>query len=483
MLTAMKRVLVRAAAYLAAFALLSVGLRRLWLHAVANELNQDEFQHVHIAWSMLQGQLPYRDFFDHHGPVTGWLGVLVLYLRGAEAASFDTFLVIRRLNLVWVIGQTCLVAWLGRRVSSSWLAGAAAAGLFTASSMLQFVGVQYRPDALQNLLMLAGLALVLSGRDRWAGAALGLMLGVNPKALLPLGAVIAGLVVATAVESRRSAGPRLHFRRSRRLAAGFSWATGAVLGLLFLQGAAAAYFREAWGGSVALAAADASSDIAALSRERLIEQDAWLLVVLGVAAAAALVRLRSGGRLFDVVLLTTGGAVMLLVLWLPLRSYAFLMPLPVLCVVAGAGGRPTPTGASWPAWLLMAGPLAVLLHQAPAPQMPDPSWTVQQRTLEEVLERPRDEAVAYLWPSRCGAYVFNAHPDFDWLPTGTGLYHASFPRSQDAFESIVRGRLLRGAFRHLVAEPAVVDALPPDVLAYLNRHFRRQECLLTRLDP
>ena len=63
------------------------------------ELNQDEFQHVHTAWETLQGRTPYRDFYEHHGPHTAWLGALILKLRGEAAAEFDALWVFRRLHL------------------------------------------------------------------------------------------------------------------------------------------------------------------------------------------------------------------------------------------------------------------------------------------------------------------------------------------------------------------------------------------------
>jgi hypothetical protein len=28
----------------------------------------DEFEHLHFAWSVSRGQVPYRDYFDHHTP-------------------------------------------------------------------------------------------------------------------------------------------------------------------------------------------------------------------------------------------------------------------------------------------------------------------------------------------------------------------------------------------------------------------------------
>jgi hypothetical protein len=465
--------------------LLSVAFHRLWLHAATNELNQDEFQHGHIAWGVLRGRVPYRDFFEHHGPLSAWLGAAVLRLRGEAAASFETFLVLRRVNLFWLAAETGLVAWMGRRLSRSWGAGLSAASLFAASSLLGFVGVQYRPDGLQNLLMLCAMALVLTGRDRLAGVCLGLMLGLNGKALLPLVGVAAG-VVASAFSSRSDrverdlpATTRFSIWRLGRLASGVVPVVAVLAAALGAQGALVPYIDEAWTGNVALAAGRASTDIAALSRSRVAGEDAALLVVLAMGLAVSLLRAPGSGRRAEFVFVAVVGATLLMVLCLPLRSYAFLMPLPVLCVLAAAGGRPTPTGERWPALPLLVGAL-VLIVTKEAPTSENPAFAIQRRTLARVLTSSREEPVAYLWPSRCGAYVFNADADYDWLPSAVNLYEAAFPRSGEAFERIVREQVMKGRMRFVVAEPTVVEELPPDVRAYLDSHFQHEDCLLTR---
>src|SRR6185503_953641 len=50
--------------------------------------NPDELEHTHFAWRMSEGQLPYRDYFDHHTP---WLHALLapLLKRYHVATSGD----------------------------------------------------------------------------------------------------------------------------------------------------------------------------------------------------------------------------------------------------------------------------------------------------------------------------------------------------------------------------------------------------------
>src|ERR1051325_2332738 len=40
---------------------------RLWFLKV-RQFDPDEFEHLHAAWLIAQGNLPYVDFFEHHTP-------------------------------------------------------------------------------------------------------------------------------------------------------------------------------------------------------------------------------------------------------------------------------------------------------------------------------------------------------------------------------------------------------------------------------
>src|SRR5262245_4827129 len=43
----------------------------------------DEFEHLHAAYCITLGLVPYRDFFEHHGPLTPYLSAIVIKSLGA----------------------------------------------------------------------------------------------------------------------------------------------------------------------------------------------------------------------------------------------------------------------------------------------------------------------------------------------------------------------------------------------------------------
>ncbi|MFM2151844.1 MAG: hypothetical protein RL199_279 [Pseudomonadota bacterium] len=470
--------------------LLPATLLGLWFlvqRTLRNELNQDEFQHVHIAWNTLRGTLPYRDFFEHHGPVSAWVGALLLRLRGDAAASFETFFVFRWWNLALIAGQIALTGWLGARVGGDRRSGWLAAGLLTTSGTLGWVGVQYRPDSLQNLLFLASLALLLSRREWWAGICLGLMLGLNAKAMLAVGALGAGFAACLFIEQRGPmppSGTTGPWPRVARLAGGLALVLGSIAACLSFVGALEAAWQHVLVGNVALAQARASAlDIAGQSRSRLWENDAVLVVGLGAALLLAVVEAaREWRRRSAFVFVTVTACLLLGVLFTPMRLYAHLMALPTVAVVAGGlvggGGHLRNLGAA-----LLGVVLVVSTWQAwkRVPPAVHPATAMQRATVERVLSAlPREAAVPYLWPSRCGAYVFNDDPVYDWMLTGNNMFDAAVPGAQDAFLLVFRDRVMHGEFQLIVGEPALTSGIPDDIRAYLQSQFRPGPCLWER---
>ena len=52
-------------------------------------LDGDEFEHVHSAWHVLNGAIPYVDFFEHHHPLLWYLLAPVLALTGESATPWS----------------------------------------------------------------------------------------------------------------------------------------------------------------------------------------------------------------------------------------------------------------------------------------------------------------------------------------------------------------------------------------------------------
>ncbi len=163
------------------------GVSFLWGVSV----DHDEGEHLHSAWLVSQGLLPFIDFFQTHSPMLWIVAAPLLAILPPGGAVMPVFRLVSVLLLALSILQVVRIA---RRVN-----GRDANDLLTAFLCLGIAGSTelfcFRPDLVANVLSLAAIALLTgSVRPRsslLSGLLLGLAVSFNPKqayllAVLPL---------------------------------------------------------------------------------------------------------------------------------------------------------------------------------------------------------------------------------------------------------------------------------------------------------
>ncbi|HEV2621927.1 MAG TPA: glycosyltransferase family 39 protein [Frateuria sp.] len=168
---------------------LLLALRVLWLGAYS--LDSDEPQHAHVAWSIAQGAVPYRDVFDNHGPLFALIYAPLMHGLGERA------------DILWWL-RLAVVPWYALAIVATWRIarslyrpGVADAAVLLAALMQVFFlrTGQFRTDDAWTALWLVALALVLpSGRSaaRWllAGVGVGAALSISQKTLPLVGTAL-----------------------------------------------------------------------------------------------------------------------------------------------------------------------------------------------------------------------------------------------------------------------------------------------------
>jgi hypothetical protein len=165
---------------LAALVALAVVLR---LGVVLNRrIDPDESQHLHVAWLVTQGHVPYRDFWEHHLPFFHYaMAPLTAWLPDRPEVYFAA-----RAVMVVMTAASVGVTWrLARRLSADGAVWTAVVLLF----LPQFAetSTETRPDVPALLAHLASLLVLARWRDTgrpgwlwaagaWQGAALALSL-------------------------------------------------------------------------------------------------------------------------------------------------------------------------------------------------------------------------------------------------------------------------------------------------------------------
>ncbi|NCT68472.1 MAG: hypothetical protein GXC76_12655 [Rhodanobacteraceae bacterium] len=229
--------------WLVALALTAAAILLLALRvktALTLAMNSDEPQHLHVVWAWTQGLLPYRDVFDNHAPLFGWLCAPLLAWLGERA---DIVALMRLAMIPLYFAALALTWWIGRLIWSS-RTGLAAVALLALAPPFFGVTAQFRPDDLWMLLWLGAVAAVLTRpfgvRQAFvAGLLLGAAFAVSLKTLLLL--LTAVLAATTLWAIRRLAGARRMPVRPAALLAALAGALlvpGAFAAYLFAEGAA-----------------------------------------------------------------------------------------------------------------------------------------------------------------------------------------------------------------------------------------------------
>ncbi|MEN6559051.1 MAG: glycosyltransferase family 39 protein, partial [Thermoguttaceae bacterium] len=170
-------------------------------------VDPDEWEHLHAACYVAQGQTPYRDFFEHHGPALYYL----LQPLGRWVGSDLPFLAWSRM-LMWLfaVGTLVLVGRLTHRVAGP-TAALVAPALLCATTVFFWKSIEIRPDVPAMFFLTAAACLLVRVVERprraaWlfaSGVLLGLAGLFTQKALI----VAAAMMVAWGVR-RRPAGRR-----------------------------------------------------------------------------------------------------------------------------------------------------------------------------------------------------------------------------------------------------------------------------------
>ncbi len=248
----------RASVVLLGLLVLAVALLHLRNLFVAS-WDHDEVEHLHAAWLVGQGLLPFRDFFEAHQPPLWYaLAPVVTRVPAAEVVLWA------RLTLLPFMVGTILASWrLACLMGTSRSAAALAALLLPATWVYLRTSLEVRPDVIQVFLEVLALERLASWshRPRWMAAlACGLFAGLSVAFLHKGVAVIPGLVAgcAMAISARRTDTRRV-LRHGVLAAAGFA----APLGALYAAIAIAGLIEDYWFCSVQfMLAIQARTDIA-----------------------------------------------------------------------------------------------------------------------------------------------------------------------------------------------------------------------------
>lgn len=215
------------ASWIGGMILFAVGLA--WF-AWSSTYDHDEIEHLHAAWLISQGQLPFRDFMEHHHPALWYLLAPIVRLFSDPARLI---VAIRCIDLA---GMGALLAIIGAMIRKLVPGGRARWALVMLAGSFMFVSnsMEIRPDPWMNLFVFLGLFFWISfldgeqfSRAVAAGICFGIAIAVLQKALVTMALVMFSSLILVVIH-RRERG------RATVLAQGSAVAMASVTGVLAL---------------------------------------------------------------------------------------------------------------------------------------------------------------------------------------------------------------------------------------------------------
>jgi 4-amino-4-deoxy-L-arabinose transferase-like glycosyltransferase len=184
------------------------------LHLIVVRLyDPDEFEHLHAGYCVAQGLLPYRDFFEHHGPATYYLSAILVRVFGAELKLLTVH---RLVSLVFVLAALLGTWKMARRLFGRVAALVAVSWVLTCPWFAE-KSVEWRPDV--PAMALATWAVWLLACKRGSGLAAflaGLLFGLGTLFTQKTAALMVGVIVGVVAQAIAAGRP---VRRPLALAA------------------------------------------------------------------------------------------------------------------------------------------------------------------------------------------------------------------------------------------------------------------------
>ena len=128
------------------------------LYAFTKSLTIDEIEHIQSAWLIAQGEIPYRDFFQHHHPLLWYLTAPVFFMSGN---NLHVIYVFRLLNILLLAGIFRLVYSISIQLSQSKKTALYSISMLLAITIFTRNAIEFRPDVLMTFFVLASFYIFL----------------------------------------------------------------------------------------------------------------------------------------------------------------------------------------------------------------------------------------------------------------------------------------------------------------------------------
>jgi hypothetical protein len=469
--------------------------------------NPDELQHLHIAWVIANGEVLYRDFWDHHGPLYSLLNGALIYLTNPEPSVRILFM--SRLLSFTVMGGIMAITWrLAQQLSLSRFGAFLAIAVCSSLYFVQNKGVEMRPDPLQALFWISGLYLLICNQSNgtlrkaiFAGALFTLSIMSNAKAGIGpffvvvfylFGKIICGLSWTDFWRDMRGMTMGACLAITPFMV--YFWANNAALDFLYFNYVWNFLLNYYWSTVYSGSLTGEEAGVAIRNLQFLVQDQLPFLILTAAGVILWFAKLRKDkdqstkqqNWLFIIAALGTslGWALnqhsqyflMFLPFWSILVSYALVNTARLFPPARQTTGLIVSTLVA-----VTAGALMLQYSVNKTPFSESRLLTQQkQMTASFVAMTQRDEQVALLW-NQCGGYMFNPHVGFYWVAMPYISEVIETISGQHPFDQPFIDYMEANQVRYVFGtENWMTEGLSDKSMSYLQTNFTYSECLWTR---
>ncbi len=124
-----------------------------YVYGIIVKANGDNVEHLHSAWLIWQGYLPYKDFFQHHNPLLWYLSAPFVALM---INHIEIFFMCNIISVLAVLGMACFQYKLMQLNKNSRIASLLMIACIVSSFSILWA-LTYRPDTFMYVCFFAGL--------------------------------------------------------------------------------------------------------------------------------------------------------------------------------------------------------------------------------------------------------------------------------------------------------------------------------------
>ena len=140
------------------YTILAIAIYTILTICYFRQLNIDEREHLYSSFMVYSGELPYRDFFQHHHPLLWYIfAPFLIFFNNTPYIWY----VMRTFNIIFLFSSSYYISKITYDITKNKPTSIITSIIYFGFINIQMSGVEFRPDNLMMLFFISGLYYLL----------------------------------------------------------------------------------------------------------------------------------------------------------------------------------------------------------------------------------------------------------------------------------------------------------------------------------